>query len=322
MYRRRQFILNTITDIQAHFLRAYGALEEEERKDEYPPHGHAAGSSRQRPIQCRLGYSNSRACDSFHLGEMIGFFSLRSKTIFLGSTLIDPDFDVDGDCHSIRNININEEEDDEEPVQSTPNRGATTDILSIIASLRQIPDYQLDPSHTGCGIRRQLLPVLDCVDRFVSHVRGVVGLSDPSAWKRPPMGTTTTSTTNAHGIPRFKQNPNSWSNRGLIRAEIVEIHGSNIMNIYVRQTSSSSSSSITDQHPRLVESNGNQRPLAEKKRGAMGKVTPLLSPSSSSSSTSLSSSSSTTTLVKVARPLPIEREAWFLFTAKKRIWGA
>lgn len=307
MYCRRQFILNTITDIQAHFLRAYGALEDEEKKDEYPPHGHAAGPPRQRPIQCRLGYSNSRACDSFHLGEMIRFFTLRSKTIFLGSTLIDPDFDVDGDCHGIRNVN--EDNDNEEPAQSTPTKGTTTDILSILASLRQIPDYQLDASHTGCGIRRQLLPVLDCVDHFVSHVRGVVGLSDPSVWKKSPVG----MTTNAHGVPRFKQNPNSWSNRGLTRAEIVEVHGSNIMNIYVRQ--SSSSSSATYHHPRVVESSNNQTVTVEKKkRGAMGKAVPPLPPSSSSSTSSA--------LMKVARPLPIEREAWFLFTAKRRIWDA
>lgn len=52
MIRRREYILETINSLQAHFLKLYTSGER----------------------QCKLGYDTSIACDSFQLGEMVRFF--------------------------------------------------------------------------------------------------------------------------------------------------------------------------------------------------------------------------------------------------------
>ncbi|KAF2828164.1 hypothetical protein CC86DRAFT_369289 [Ophiobolus disseminans] len=52
MIQRREYILETINSLQAHFLRLYTSGER----------------------QCKLGYDTSLACDSFQLGEMVRFF--------------------------------------------------------------------------------------------------------------------------------------------------------------------------------------------------------------------------------------------------------
>jgi hypothetical protein len=52
MIQRREYILETINSLQAHFLKLYTSGER----------------------QCKLGYDTSLACDSFQLGEMIRFF--------------------------------------------------------------------------------------------------------------------------------------------------------------------------------------------------------------------------------------------------------
>lgn len=52
MIQRREYILETINSLQAHFLRLYTSGER----------------------QCKLGYDTSLQCDSFQLGEMVRFF--------------------------------------------------------------------------------------------------------------------------------------------------------------------------------------------------------------------------------------------------------
>ncbi|KAH8699061.1 hypothetical protein BGW36DRAFT_396661 [Talaromyces proteolyticus] len=225
LYDRRQSVLNTITDLQAYFLRVYGALEDEPKqsqpfKNNIPP---AGVISNVRPIQCRWGFGNSRACDSYHLGEMVRFFSIRSKTIFLGSTLIDPYHDED-DEEEDEDEEDEREDDEPEYIQSkassTKNNAtagiASTNILSITASLRQVPDYQIDENHIGCGIRRRLLPALDRIDSFLGHRQALLGLKDPKLWKS--------------GIAsnKHKQNPDSWRNCSLGKVVAVNIDATKI----------------------------------------------------------------------------------------------
>ncbi|KAH7071672.1 hypothetical protein FB567DRAFT_564489 [Paraphoma chrysanthemicola] len=52
MIQRREYILETINSLQAHFLKLYTSGER----------------------QCKLGYDTSLQCDSFQLGEMVRFF--------------------------------------------------------------------------------------------------------------------------------------------------------------------------------------------------------------------------------------------------------
>ncbi|KAI9042186.1 uncharacterized protein KD926_006105 [Aspergillus affinis] len=195
LYYRRQCILNTITDLQAYFLRAYGALEETD--DPKPTNAISfLGGNQSRHYQCRCGYGNSSACDMFHLGQMTRFFALRTKTVFLGSSLIDPDFgtDSDGDSDALA-----------PPPSSTSER--PTDISAIISSLKQCPDYQIDSNHTGCGIRRRFIPPLDCIEGLVGDRRGLLGVElnrwDATQW---PLASV------------------SWANRSLRRALVIEIH--------------------------------------------------------------------------------------------------
>ncbi|KAJ5819240.1 hypothetical protein N7474_004831 [Penicillium riverlandense] len=158
LYYRRQCVMNTITDLQAHFLRLYRALD-----DPSPPkHLYTTAPlipSSTHQIQCRGGLSNSRECDIFQLGQMIRFFSMRSKTIFLGSTLLDPEFDI------------------ENHQDGQTNTKPPSDITGIIASLKQYPDYQIDTNHSGCGIRRRFLPALECIEKYIMDGRGLLGIN-------------------------------------------------------------------------------------------------------------------------------------------------
>ncbi|RAK95393.1 uncharacterized protein BO80DRAFT_429921 [Aspergillus ibericus CBS 121593] len=204
LYYRRQCVLNTITDLQAYFLRVYGALEDPEPPKPFLPRQPLAPATHQpRPFQCRYGFGNSSACDAFHLGQMTRFFSLRTKTIFLGSTLIDPDFALDFTSDS----------------DSAPDHppAPPTDITTIIASLKQCPDYQIDPSHIGCGVRRRFLPPLDCIERFIGDSRGLLGI-DPQTWD---------------GGPKWPHPSTSWANRALPRAHVIDIRISKISAIPV-----------------------------------------------------------------------------------------
>lgn len=284
--------MNTITDLQAHFLRAYGALEDEaERNKPRPRHNMlmTAVSSNARPFQCRWGFDNSKACDSFHLGEMVRFFTMRSKTIFLGSTLIDPGYDDGSDegnddddgngedeDHHVKNSFGGEKGLPHDEVDRTASV-ASTDILSITSSLRQIPDYQIDNNHTGCGIRRRLLPVLDCIDGFIGHRRALIGLTDVNMWNSSPRST------------QRKTDLASWRSSGLSRAEEVDIRGAKIVG-------------IRKSRPRAyIDIINTSKPSA----AALDKNGTTVAPS-------------TTSPVNVIQQQ--REEARFFFTAKKRNW--
>ncbi|KAF3398557.1 hypothetical protein F1880_006150 [Penicillium rolfsii] len=161
LYYRRQCVLNTITDLQAYFLRKYGALESEEPMPTTSKILSHHTIYQHRAFQCRAGLGNASQCDLFHLGQMTRFFALRSKSIFIGSTLIDPEFRPPG---------IEDEDDGEE----MPSPGV--DISSLIVSLKRYPDYQIDLNHQACGVKRRLLPILDGIEKFVMDGRGMLGV--------------------------------------------------------------------------------------------------------------------------------------------------
>ncbi|KAL4909893.1 hypothetical protein BDW74DRAFT_173373 [Aspergillus multicolor] len=207
LYYRRQSVLNTITDLQAHFLRIYGALEEPTpRKSGIFPNA----SSGPRQYQCRCGLSNSSACDTFHLGQMTRFFSLRTKTIFIGSTLLDPDFNPDI------------EDTDAEPGSETAARPA--DITFIISQLKQCPDYQIDSNHVACGIRRRFLPSLDCIEGFVGDERGLLGVN-LSYWREEGSGV------RGGGRSNWPHINGSWANRAHRRALVIDLRLARITGI-------------------------------------------------------------------------------------------
>jgi hypothetical protein len=66
LIQRREFILETINSLQAHFLKLYTSGER----------------------QCKLGYDTSLQCDSFQLGEMVRFFH-KIDTIRLQGKIYD-----------------------------------------------------------------------------------------------------------------------------------------------------------------------------------------------------------------------------------------
>lgn len=224
LYYRRQCVLNTITDLQAYFLRAYGALEEPEDPKQVlsNPASVPTTALRPRQFQCRMAFGNSSACDAFHLGQMTRFFTLRTKTVFLGSSLIDPDFDPED--------NLTRANDD---TVGRRQSGPPTDITAIITSLKTFPDYQIEPSHTGCGVRRRIVPALDCIEKFVADGRGLLGIS----LRHSPSPSSATSLASV-----------SWSNRALPRAKAVDIRSSSINDIcYPSRRSSRSASSQEDE---------------------------------------------------------------------------
>lgn len=66
LIQRREYILETINSLQAHFLKLYTSGER----------------------QCKLGYDTSISCDSFQLGEMVRFF-FKIDTIRLQGNIYD-----------------------------------------------------------------------------------------------------------------------------------------------------------------------------------------------------------------------------------------
>ncbi|KAJ5088717.1 hypothetical protein N7456_012333 [Penicillium angulare] len=165
LYYRRQCIMNTITDLQAYFLRAYGALEDTDPSPA-PPRSLGAAfttSSQTRHFQCRAGLANASQCDIFQLGQMVRFFTMRSKTVFLGSNLTDPDFSPDPSS-------------EDEEIETQDQSPASSDVITIIASLRQYPDYQIDEHHGSCGVRRRLLPIIPCIEKYLLDSQGLLGI--------------------------------------------------------------------------------------------------------------------------------------------------
>lgn len=185
IYYRRQCVINTMTDLQAYFLRLYGALEE--IPDTRPlasrtTLGTSFSTSQQSsPFQCRAGLANAKQCDLFHLGQMTRFFTMRSKTMFLGSTMLDPDFNPDEkegeEASSLQGDSILR------AASAAPSpSSSSSDLTHVIASLKRYPDYQIDPHHQTCGIRRRFLPTLGCIEKYVMDTRGLLGV-DIERWK-------------------------------------------------------------------------------------------------------------------------------------------
>ncbi|OJD12157.1 hypothetical protein AJ78_07202 [Emergomyces pasteurianus Ep9510] len=179
LHFRQKSILDTITDLQFHFLRAYGALPPESSHPSQitdPTTSALSPPPPQQPkkLQCRRMYENSRACDSFHLGEIIRFFTTRTKTLHLESTLSSQTHYSDSDSED-----NNEEHINPQPPLNTnfahPS-SPPTNIPNLLASLRQCPEYQIDANHIGCGLRRRLLPALDCLANFTTNSHSAVGI--------------------------------------------------------------------------------------------------------------------------------------------------
>ena len=97
-------------------------------------------TSRER--QCKLGYESSVACDSYQLGEMIRFF-VRVGTLQLQGAMID---------------------------STDPPAPYSGDIHTLLDTLRQVPEYQVDKFHTHCGIRTRLVPLLDMLQECLQLV--------------------------------------------------------------------------------------------------------------------------------------------------------
>ncbi|KAK3651658.1 hypothetical protein LTR56_005466 [Elasticomyces elasticus] len=101
-------------------------------------------TSRER--RCKLGYDSSTQCDSYQLGEMIRFF-VRNGTLKLQGGVVDND---------------------------ESSEQFTGDATVLLESLRQVPEYQIDRHHSHCGIRTQILPLLDLLGECLLRV-GICG---------------------------------------------------------------------------------------------------------------------------------------------------
>ncbi|PGH03623.1 hypothetical protein AJ79_07315 [Helicocarpus griseus UAMH5409] len=192
---RHQCILDTITDLQSHFLRAYGALppqpSQQPSQQQPSPMAPPSSASSTTKLQCRRMYENSRSCDSFHLGEIIRFFSTRTKTLHLESSLSYQAPDPDEDEYD-------EEYPNNIPGNNNPYPDPTpTNIPTLLTSLRQCPEYQIDPNHAGCGLRRRLLPALDCLATFTTNSHSAVGICPIHYDNDNPQQSTTRTPTSA-----------------------------------------------------------------------------------------------------------------------------
>lgn len=58
---------------------------------------------------------------------------------------------------------------------------AAVDVNSILAALKQCPNYQVDRHHTNCGLRTRLMPILEYVTSMISASVVQVNLQ---GWKR------------------------------------------------------------------------------------------------------------------------------------------
>ncbi|KXX73828.1 hypothetical protein MMYC01_201199 [Madurella mycetomatis] len=117
-------------------------------------HRHFVQLYTSRTRQCTLGYDSSASCDSYQLGEMIKFLVSRDL-LFL----------VDFSSKSMDSI----------------QDYATVDIVHVLATLRQCPNYQIDTNHHNCGLRTRILPILDHIQAMLSS--NIVSISRP-AWSK------------------------------------------------------------------------------------------------------------------------------------------
>lgn len=124
---------------------------------------------------------------------------MRAKTVFVGSTLIDPDF------NETTSEDEASEAEDANKKQPTPS-DVPSDITGILASLKQYPDYQIDSNHQACGVRRRLLPIIPCIEKYISDPRGLLGI-DREYWEQQPRaGAWKTSAQKDHTVGiRFAQ---------------------------------------------------------------------------------------------------------------------
>ena len=109
-------------------------------------------TSRER--QCKLGYDSSAACDSFQLGQLLKFL-VSKELLFL----------VDFSPVSL---------------DSVPDT-TMLDTDELLATLRQLPSYQVDKYHTNCGPRIRVDPVLEYIKSMLSANVISIPLAD---WKK------------------------------------------------------------------------------------------------------------------------------------------
>lgn len=102
-------------------------------------------------MQCRYGYGNSNACDTFQLGQMLRFFGRKQIM----------------DLRSIRSLMGNAD-------GSSMYKGS---VLALVKNLRAIPEAQIDPNHQHCGIRKDLLPFLEILETTMNREKclGICG---------------------------------------------------------------------------------------------------------------------------------------------------
>jgi hypothetical protein len=71
------------------------------------------------------------------------------------------------------------------PTSSPIHDYATVDIGHILATLKQVPSYQIDTNHTNCGLRTRILPVLEYIQAMLAS--NVVSVAR-QAWGRDREG--------------------------------------------------------------------------------------------------------------------------------------
>ena len=87
----------------------------------------------------------SPECDIFQLGQMIKFFK-RIGTLALQGVVM---------------------------ATSEPPEPYDGDVFDLLDSLRQAPDYQVDKTHSHCGLRARIVPLLDFISFSLNQDVGV-----------------------------------------------------------------------------------------------------------------------------------------------------
>ncbi|KAG5951780.1 hypothetical protein E4U53_002278 [Claviceps sorghi] len=126
-------------------------------------------SSRDR--QCKLGYDSSAACDAFQLGQMLKFLLSRDLLRLA----------------------------DYAPARD-PSASCLVDLDDLLATLKQLPGYQVDRHHLNCGPRLRVDPILDYVKAMLAtgvlslplaewkkHRRDVSWVAGPESTGAPPV---------------------------------------------------------------------------------------------------------------------------------------
>lgn len=168
LHHRRTLLLRTLASIPSHFLQLYTVR--------------TRGGFR----QCKLGYDSSSACDSFQLGEMVKF--LASKNLL---SLTVP-FSAPVSPHHHHHYSPSDE-----PAGSSSRDFAAVDVNSILAALKQCPNYQVDRHHTNCGLRTRITPVLEYVGSMLSA--NVIQV-DATGWRRDQRRTSWMQTADEEAI--------------------------------------------------------------------------------------------------------------------------